>query len=32
MIAINEAMGYAVFGPPTLWFRLDVAAVAGLPG
>ncbi len=32
MIAINEAMGYAVFGPPTPWFRLDVAAVAGLPG
>jgi hypothetical protein len=27
MIAINEAMGYAVFGPPTTWFRLDVAAV-----
>ena len=31
-IAINEAMGYAVFGPPATWFRLDVAAVAGLPG
>ena len=27
MIAINEAMGYAVFGPPTTWSRLDVAAV-----
>ena len=27
MIAINEAMGYAVFGSPTTWFRLDVAAV-----
>jgi len=32
MIAINEAMGYTVFGPPTMWFRLDVAAVPGWPG
>jgi hypothetical protein len=32
MISINEAMGYTVFGPPTTWFRLDVAAVPGLPG
>ena len=32
MIAINEAMGYAVFGPPTTSYRLDVAAVPGLPG
>ena len=32
MIAINEAMGYAVFGPPTTWFRFDVATVAHLPG
>jgi GNAT superfamily N-acetyltransferase len=32
MIAINEAMGYAVFGLPSTWFRLDVAAVASLPG
>jgi len=32
MIAINEAMGYAVFGPPTTGLRLDVAAVADLPG
>jgi len=32
MISVNEAMGYTVFGPPTTWFRLDVAAVPGLPG
>ncbi len=29
MVAINEAMGYAVFGPPVTWSRLDVAALAG---
>ena len=29
MIAVNEAMGYTVFGPPTTGFRLDVAAVPG---
>ena len=27
MIAVNEAMGYTVFGAPNTWFRLDVAAV-----
>ena len=31
MIAVNEAMGYTVFGPPVTGFRLDVAAVPGLP-
>jgi len=29
MIAINEAMGYTVFGQPSTWSRLDVAAVPG---
>ena len=29
MIAINEAMGYAVFGQPVIGSRLDVAAVPG---
>lgn len=29
MIAVNDAMGYTVFGPPNTWFRLDVAAVPG---
>ncbi len=29
MIAVNEAMGYTVFGPPVTWFRLDVVAVPG---
>ncbi len=32
MIAVNEALGYTVFGAPCTWFRLDVAAVPGLPG
>ena len=32
MIAVNETMGYTVFGPPSTWFRLDVAAVPGFPG
>jgi GNAT superfamily N-acetyltransferase len=32
MIAVNEAMGYTVFGPPNTGFRLDVAAVPGSPG
>jgi len=32
MIAVNEAMGYTAFGPPNTFFRLDVAAVPGLPG
>jgi GNAT superfamily N-acetyltransferase len=27
MIAVNEAMGYTVYGPPATGFRLDVAAV-----
>jgi hypothetical protein len=31
MISVNEAIGYTVFGPPTTWFRLDVAAVPGMP-
>ena len=31
MIAVNEAMGYTVYGPPATGFRLDVAAVPGLP-
>jgi len=31
MIAVNEAMGYTVFGPPATGFRLDVAAVPGPP-
>jgi GNAT superfamily N-acetyltransferase len=25
MIAVNEALGYTVFGPPSTWFRLDVS-------
>jgi GNAT superfamily N-acetyltransferase len=32
MISVNDAMGYTVFGPPNTFFRLDVAAVQGLPG
>lgn len=34
MIAINEAMGYVVYGEPVTWARLEVAAVPGaaLPG
>ena len=32
MIAVNEAMGYAVIGPSNTWYRLDVAAVSGSPG
>jgi len=31
MIAVNEAMGYAVLGPPATGYRLDVAAVPGWP-
>jgi hypothetical protein len=31
MIAVNEAMGYAVYGAPATAFRLDVAAVPDLP-
>jgi GNAT superfamily N-acetyltransferase len=31
MIAVNEAMGYTVSGLPATGFRLDVAAVPGLP-
>jgi GNAT superfamily N-acetyltransferase len=30
MIAVNEALGYTVLGPPITWWRLDVAAVQGL--
>jgi hypothetical protein len=29
MIAVNEAMGYTVLGPPSTGYRLDVAAVPG---
>ena len=32
MIAINEAMGYTVFGRPITWSRLGVAAVPRLAG
>ena len=32
MIAVNEAMGYAVFGAPNTAYQLDAAAVPGLPG
>jgi GNAT superfamily N-acetyltransferase/RimJ/RimL family protein N-acetyltransferase len=32
MIAVNEALGYAVSGQPNTSFRLDVAAVSGSPG
>jgi GNAT superfamily N-acetyltransferase len=31
MIAVNEAMGYTVYGAPATAFRLDVAAVPDLP-
>ena len=31
MIAVNEAMGYTVFGPLNTDYRLDVAAVPGIP-
>jgi GNAT superfamily N-acetyltransferase len=27
MIAVNEALGYTIFGQPSTWFRLDVTAV-----
>ncbi len=32
MIAVNEALGYTVFGQPNTWYRLDAAAVSGSPG
>ena len=32
MIAVNEALGYTVFGQPNTWYRLDTAAVSGSPG
>jgi GNAT superfamily N-acetyltransferase len=32
MIAVNEALGYTVFGQPTTGFRFDVTAVSGSPG
>jgi hypothetical protein len=32
MIAINEAIGYALWGQPVTDLRLDVAAVTGRPG
>ena len=32
MIAVNEAIGYAVWGQPNTLWRLDVAAVPGPPG
>jgi GNAT superfamily N-acetyltransferase len=31
MIAVNEAMGYTVLGPPNTEYRVDVAAVPGWP-
>jgi GNAT superfamily N-acetyltransferase len=31
MIAVNEAIGYAVWGQPNTWSRLEVAAVPGSP-
>jgi RimJ/RimL family protein N-acetyltransferase len=31
MIAVNEALGYTVAGPPNTSYRLDVAALLGLP-
>ena len=30
MIAVNEALGYTVLGPPASWWKLDVAALSGL--
>jgi GNAT superfamily N-acetyltransferase len=30
MIAVNEALGYTILGPPTTWWRLDVAAAQRL--
>ena len=32
MIAVNEALGYTVFGQPNTWYRLHTAAVSGSPG
>jgi GNAT superfamily N-acetyltransferase len=32
MIAVNEAMGYTVLGPPSTEYRVDVAPVPGWPG
>ena len=32
MIAVNEAIGYTVWGPPVTGSRLDVTAVPGSPG
>jgi hypothetical protein len=29
MIAVNEAIGYTVYGQPVTWYRLDAAAVVG---
>ncbi|MFY9931943.1 MAG: GNAT family N-acetyltransferase [Streptosporangiaceae bacterium] len=30
MIAINEALGYQPYGPPVIWFRLDVTMAPGV--
>ncbi len=32
MIAVNDTLGYTVFGQPNTWFRLDTAAVSGSAG
>jgi hypothetical protein len=29
MIAVNEALGYTVLGPPASWWKLDVASALG---
>jgi GNAT superfamily N-acetyltransferase len=30
MIAVNEALGYTILGPPVTWWQLDVTAAQGL--
>jgi GNAT superfamily N-acetyltransferase len=32
MIAVNEALGYTIFGPPGNWWRLDVPTILGPTG
>ncbi len=29
MIAVNEALGYTILGPPSTWYRINVAALLG---
>jgi hypothetical protein len=31
MIAVNDALGYTILAPPTIWWQLDVAAAQGRP-